>query len=83
MADRYSIADHSFARIVLALRMLKPKIDLERAPSIPPNVRREQGREAPIAIADYIRARQNLIERMVALRAARLKQLVAETSEPD
>ena len=52
----------------------KAKRDFERSPKIPLNVRREQqALEAPVAMADYIRARAALLERMVQLRAARLQ----------
>jgi hypothetical protein len=56
--------------------MLKAKPDFKGASKLSLHVRRDQqAREAPIAMADYIKARQKLLERMVALRAARLKQL--------
>jgi hypothetical protein len=59
--------------------MVKPKIDFERAARVPLSVHREQqARETPVAMADYIRARQTLLERMLALRAARLKQLAGD-----
>jgi hypothetical protein len=56
--------------------MLKRKPDFERAPRLPLNVRKEErAREAPIAIADYIKARQALLARMIELRATRLSKL--------
>ena len=58
--------------------MVKPKLkpEFERPPRIPLHVRKQQiAREAPRAMADYIKARDDLLERMIELRAARLKQV--------
>jgi hypothetical protein len=76
LAYRDSVTDHSVARNVLALVMLKRKPDFERPPRISLNVREEErAREAPIAMADYIKARQTLLARMIELRANRLSKL--------
>jgi hypothetical protein len=56
--------------------VLKRQVDFERRPRIPLNVRKEErAREVPIAMADYIKARQTLLARMIELRASRLSKL--------
>ena len=56
--------------------MLKLKPQFDRPTKIPLEVRRkQQAAEASVAVADYMKAQQSVLERMIALRAARLKQV--------
>ena len=60
--------------------MLKVKPDFQRPPRIPLGLRKERlRRDAPAAMADYLKSQQSLLDRMVTLRAARLKQQSGES----
>jgi hypothetical protein len=75
LADRHPAADHFIAGYVLAVAMLKSKPDFIRPVAIPRAVRREQqAAEGLVAMADYKKARAAVLERMLELRAARLRQ---------
>jgi len=76
LAYRHSTPHHSSAGNLLAVAMLKLKPQFDRPTKIPLEIRRkQQAAEASVAVADYLRAQQSVLERMIALRAARLKQV--------
>jgi hypothetical protein len=55
--------------------MLQKKPKLDRPPAPPLKLRREQlASDGAIAMADYLKARQATVDRMLELRAARLRQ---------
>jgi hypothetical protein len=55
--------------------MLQRKSKFDRPPAPPLKLRREQlASDGAVAMADYLKARQATVDRMLELRAARLRQ---------
>jgi hypothetical protein len=50
-------------------------LELKRKRAVTEERRAEQAIEAPVAMAEYVQARHALLERMVQLRAERLKRM--------
>ena len=53
---------------------MRPVSDLKLKRAIGKERRAEQAAEAPAAMADYVKARQAVLERMLQLRTERMKQ---------